>query len=80
MDHETKDWTSGIGYLAVGAGIGAVLGMLFAPKAGKEIRDDVNEWLRDKRLMGRRQARVIQEAIEKGRRAVMHKANRATRH
>lgn len=80
MDHETKDWTAGIGLLAVGAGIGAVIGMLFAPKAGKELRDDVNEWLHDKRLLGRRQARVMQEAIEKGRRTVMHKANRATRH
>lgn len=80
MDYETKNWTSGLGYFAVGAGIGAALGMLFAPKAGKVLREDVNDWLHDKRLLGRRQARVIQEAIEKGRRSVMHKAHRATGH
>lgn len=77
MDYETEDWTSGIGYLAVGAGIGAVLGMLFAPKAGKALRGDVNEWLHDKRLLGRRQARVIEDAIEKGRSRVLRKSHRA---
>lgn len=77
MDYETKDRTSGIGYLAVGAGIGAVLGLLFAPKAGKALRGDVNEWLHDKRLLGRRQARVMQEAIEKGGRSVVRRAHRA---
>ena len=29
---------SGIGYFAAGAGIGAVLGLLFAPRAGKHTR------------------------------------------
>lgn len=80
MDYETEDWTSGIGYLAVGAGIGAALGMLFAPKAGKALRGDVNEWLHDKRLLGRRQARVMQDAIEKGRRSVARRTHRAAGH
>lgn len=78
MDYETENWVSGIGYLAIGAGIGAVLGLLFAPKAGEELRDDVNGWLRNKARLGRRQVGVMQEAIEKGGRSVIQKTHRAT--
>lgn len=78
MDYESKGGlASGIGYFAIGAGIGAVLGVLFAPKAGSELRDDVNAWLKEKRAMGRHSYREIRDALEKGRRGVMHKANRA---
>lgn len=76
MERENS-WTEDLGYFALGAGVGAALGVLFAPKAGKEIRYDLGTWLNDKRALGRRQARVIQDAIEKGRRSVMHRTHRA---
>jgi gas vesicle protein len=34
---------------ALGAAVGAALGILLAPKAGKETREDVSEWLKVKR-------------------------------
>ncbi len=71
---------SNIGYFAIGAGIGAVLGVLYAPKAGSEARDDISSWLREKRSLGRHEYRAMREALEKGRRTVMHRVNRATGH
>jgi len=75
--YEDKSWMSGLGYFSIGAGIGAILGVLYAPKAGSEIRYDMGTWLHDKRRLGRRQMREIQDAIEKGRRSVLHRAHRA---
>ena len=36
-----NDSSSKLSYFLVGAGIGAVVALLFAPKAGKELRDDI---------------------------------------
>lgn len=76
MEYENKSWTRGLGYFSIGAGIGAILGVLYAPKAGEDLRHDMSSWIHDKRVLGRRQARVIRDAIEKGRRTVMHKTHR----
>lgn len=37
----------GIGKFVAGAAIGASLGILFAPKAGKEVRDDISKKLKE---------------------------------
>jgi gas vesicle protein len=36
----------------VGAAIGAGLGVLFAPKAGKDTREQIGDWLKEKREEG----------------------------
>ncbi len=36
-----KNFTSGLTYLLIGGGIGAVLALLFAPKPGNELRGDI---------------------------------------
>ena len=61
MTHEKvneKSAVSGLWYVLGGAAIGALLGVLFAPKKGSELREDIGEWGRKGRetsqtLMGR---------------------------
>jgi gas vesicle protein len=48
----SEDRGSGLIFLLVGAAIGAGLGVLFAPKAGKETRDQIGDWLKEKRAGG----------------------------
>ena len=43
---------SGVGLFLLGAAVGAALGVLFAPKAGKETRDELLDWLEDRREKG----------------------------
>ncbi len=43
MDHK-KSSASGLWYLIGGAAIGTLLGVLFAPKKGSELREDIGEW------------------------------------
>jgi len=43
----SKEKKSGIGKFLLGAGIGAGLGLLFAPKSGKETRQDLKEKMDD---------------------------------
>ncbi|MFH2204087.1 MAG: YtxH domain-containing protein [Elusimicrobiota bacterium] len=39
-------------YLLLGTTTGAVIGILFAPKTGKETREELTNWLEDKREKG----------------------------
>ena len=43
-----KPKTSTVVGFAVGALVGAGLGILFAPKAGKETREDLKDWMKEK--------------------------------
>jgi gas vesicle protein len=38
---ENENGTSGLGWFLAGLGIGAVIGVLYAPKAGRETREDL---------------------------------------
>jgi gas vesicle protein len=40
-DDERSDTSSKLTYFLAGAGIGAIIALLFAPKAGRELRDDI---------------------------------------
>jgi gas vesicle protein len=40
-DNEYEGGTSGLGWFLAGLGIGALVGVLYAPKAGKETREDI---------------------------------------
>ena len=46
---------SGLWYLIGGVAIGTVLGVLFAPKKGSELREDIGEWGR----RGREKSRTM---------------------
>ena len=39
-------------FFVVGAAMGAALGVLLAPKAGKETRGQIGDWLKEKREEG----------------------------
>ncbi|MDE2291837.1 MAG: YtxH domain-containing protein [Elusimicrobia bacterium] len=40
--------------LLAGVAVGAALGVLFAPRAGVETREDLNEWLKARREKGQK--------------------------
>ena len=46
---EHKEGVSSAWYMLGGLLVGAVAGLLLAPKAGSEAREDIKEWSRDKR-------------------------------
>ena len=48
----SEDRGSNLIFLMFGAAVGAGLGILFAPKAGKETREQIADWLKEKREEG----------------------------
>lgn len=67
MEQENRKLVAYAGYFISGAAIGAALGVLFAPKAGKETREDMSRWLKDKREKSRVEYQAMKEALETGR-------------
>ena len=47
MSRNQSNWNHPVSALFVGLGVGAVLGILFAPKSGEETRDDIARTLND---------------------------------
>lgn len=68
MDNNTRRLATYAGYFISGAALGTVLGVLFAPKAGREMRKDMSLWLKEKRQKGRVEYRAMKEALDAGRR------------
>ena len=79
MVQDTRKMATYAGYFISGAAIGAVLGVIFAPKAGKETREDVSRWLKEKREKGRVEYRAMKEALDTGRKTFAAKEKELTR-
>lgn len=47
-----KNNAKNAGLVLLGAAVGAGLGILFAPKSGKETRENVKDWLKTRREKG----------------------------
>ncbi|MDT4965506.1 MAG: hypothetical protein QOJ64_243 [Acidobacteriota bacterium] len=62
-DRRGNDVSTRLTYLLIGGGIGAILALLFAPKAGSELRGDI--------------ADVTRKGIDKSREAASYIGNRA---
>lgn len=50
MNQNSKPWL----YMLFGVAAGAALGVLFAPRAGVETREELNDWLRIRREKGQK--------------------------
>ncbi|MBI4060714.1 MAG: YtxH domain-containing protein [Elusimicrobia bacterium] len=73
MEHDARKWTAYAGYFFSGAAIGAGLGVLFAPRAGRETREKMSRWLKEKREKGGIEYRAMREALEAGRKTFASK-------
>lgn len=60
-DREEASATTKLTYLLIGGGIGAVLGLLFAPKAGEELRGDIADATRKGLEKGKDAAALVGE-------------------
>ncbi len=58
------DGGSKVGFFLVGVGIGALLGILFAPKSGEETRDYLSSKADEGRDYAQRKARELRERAE----------------
>ncbi|MDD5655903.1 MAG: YtxH domain-containing protein [Elusimicrobia bacterium] len=48
----SEDKGSNLAFFIVGAAVGSLLGVLLAPKAGKETREQIGDWIKEKRDEG----------------------------
>ncbi|HUF03331.1 MAG TPA: YtxH domain-containing protein [Aridibacter sp.] len=66
MSYENEREESGVGtkltYLLIGGGIGAILALLFAPKSGQELREDIADVTKKGIERSRETAAHLQEA------------------
>lgn len=73
VDKDTGRIVSYAGLFVSGAAIGAALGVLFAPKSGRETREDLSLWLKEKREKSRVEYKAMKEALEAGRKTFLTK-------
>lgn len=48
----SEDRNNGLFYFLAGTAIGAALGVLFAPRSGSETREQVGDWLKERKEKG----------------------------
>lgn len=73
MEQRTNKWAAYTGYFITGAGIGAALGMLYAPRSGRETRREMSLWLRERKAQGRVEYQAMREALTRGRKNILSK-------
>jgi len=54
-----------VGAFVVGGLIGAALGILFAPKAGKETRAEIGEWIDETKEKAKEKLEKLEEEIKR---------------
>lgn len=59
-----ENHSSRVNYFCVGLGIGALAGILFAPKSGAETRDDVTRKIQKSKQHAQAKARELRERAE----------------
>lgn len=52
-----------LSFFLIGAAVGAGLGILFAPKSGKETREQLADWLKERREKGEELLTKFKEAV-----------------
>ncbi len=62
----SEDRSSGLFYFLAGTAVGAVLGVLFAPRSGQDTREQLGDWLKERKDKGNELLhRVKDESIGK---------------
>ncbi len=64
-----------IGAFVLGGLIGAALGVLFAPKAGKETREQLNTWMDETKEKAKEKLEKLEEEIKKRKEQLLKHAN-----
>ncbi len=74
MEKSIKPYAAYAGYLISGAVVGAALGALFAPKSGRDAREDLSYWVKDKAHRRRIQYRDMKRALASRSRTIRARA------
>ncbi len=69
VEQKTRNIAEYAGFFISGAAVGAALGMIFAPKGGRETREDMSRWLKEKREKSGVEYQAVKEALHAGRKA-----------
>jgi len=75
QEREDANASTKLTYLLIGGGIGAILALLFAPKAGHELREDIADATRKGIEKGKETAGQLQETAEEYYEVTRDKAN-----
>ncbi len=71
---DNESGASGFGWFLAGLGVGALIGVLYAPKSGKETREDIVSGALDAKeraaVLAQRGAEAANQYVEQGRQAV----------
>jgi len=71
MSNEEKKGSSALAYMAGGFALGAVCGLLLAPKKGTELMADIGDWGRDTK-------KKSQDLLARAKEYIPHREKRAT--